>query len=113
LPIEIPVSLPSNLVRQRPDVRAAEATMHAACAQIGVATANLLPQITLSGSYGYINTALKNLFTPQNVVWNILATVTQPVFHGGALLAQRRANIAAFQQAEALYRQTVLQAFQN
>lgn len=113
LPIEIPVSLPSNLVRQRPDVRAAEATMHAACAQIGVATANLLPQITLSGSYGYINTALKNLFIPQNVVWNILATVAQPVFHGGALLAQRRANIAAFQQAEALYRQTVLQAFQN
>jgi len=113
LPKEIPVSLPSNLVRQRPDVMAAEATMHAACAQIGVATANLLPNITLSGSYGYINTALKNLFTPQNVVWNILATVTQPVFHGGALLAQRRANIAAFQQAEALYRQTVLQAFQN
>jgi NodT family efflux transporter outer membrane factor (OMF) lipoprotein len=113
LPINIPVSLPSNLVRQRPDVRAAEETMHAACAQIGVATANLLPQITLSGSYGYLGTQLSSLFTSSNNVWSIMAQATQPLFHGGALLAQRRANIAAYQQTEAQYRQTVLQAFQN
>lgn len=113
LPVDIPVSLPSMLVRQRPDVRAAEATMHAACAQIGVATANLLPQITLSGSYGYISNKLTNLFTGPNNIWNILAQASQPLFHGGALLAQRRANIAAFQQTAAQYKQTVLQAFQN
>ncbi|MBA2655625.1 MAG: efflux transporter outer membrane subunit [Tatlockia sp.] len=113
LPIRIPVSIPSNLVRQRPDVRAAEATMHAACAQIGVATANLFPQINLTGSYGFISTSLGGLFSHANSIWSIMAQATQPVFHGGALLAQRRANIAAFQQAEARYRQTVLQAFRN
>ncbi|MCL9685046.1 efflux transporter outer membrane subunit [Legionella maioricensis] len=113
LPSNIPVSLPSNLVRQRPDVRAAEATLHAACAQIGVATANLLPQFTLTGSYGWLNTSLTNLFTPQNVVWNIIGQVAQPLFKGGALFAARRAKIAAYQQADAEYRKTVLQAFQN
>ncbi len=113
LPSTIPISLPSNLVRQRPDVRSAEALLHAACAQIGVATANLLPQITLTGSYGWINTSVTNLFTPQNVVWNIIGQVAQPLFQGGALFAARRAKIAAYQQADAQYRQTVLQAFQN
>ncbi|MBA3537157.1 MAG: efflux transporter outer membrane subunit [Tatlockia sp.] len=113
LPIKIPVSLPSMLVRQRPDVRAAEATMHAALAEIGVATANLLPQITLTASYGFVSTKLSNLFSHANSVWSLMAQAAQPLFHGGALLAQRRANIDAFQQAEAQYRQTVLQAFQN
>lgn len=113
LPSNIPVSLPSNLVRQRPDVRASEALIHSACAEIGVATANLLPQFTITGSYGWINTSLTNLFTPQNVVWNVLGQVSQTIFQGGALLATRRAKIDAFKQAEAQYRQTVLQAFQN
>jgi NodT family efflux transporter outer membrane factor (OMF) lipoprotein len=113
LPIKIPVSLPSMLVRQRPDVRAAEATMHAALAEIGVATANLLPQITLTASYGFVSSKLSNLFSHANSIWSLMAQATQPLFHGGALLAQRRANIDAFQQAEAQYRQTVLQAFQN
>lgn len=113
LPPDIPISLPSNLVRQRPDVRAAEALLHAACAQIGVATANLLPQFTLTGSYGWLNTSLTDLFTPQNVVWNIMGQVAQPLFQGGALFAARRAKIAAYQQADAQYRKTVLQAFQN
>lgn len=113
LPTKLPVSLPSNLVRQRPDVRASEASLHYACAQIGVATANLFPQFTINGSYGWINTTLTNLFASQNVVWSLAGQVVQPIFHGGALLAQRRAAIAAFQQAEADYRQTVLQAFQN
>ena len=113
LPENIPLSLPSRLVRQRPDIRASEALLHYACAQIGVATANLFPKLTINGSYGWINTALAGLFESRNVVWSIMGQVAQPLFHGGALLAQRRAAIAAFQQAEAQYRQTVIQAFQN
>ncbi|CEG58545.1 efflux transporter outer membrane subunit [Legionella fallonii] len=113
LPPEIPLSLPSNLVRQRPDIRAAEATLHYACAEIGVATANLLPQIGMTGSYGWLNIVLANLFTPSNVVWNITGQLTQPIFQGGALWAARRAQIAAYEQSLAQYRQTILQAFQN
>lgn len=113
LPSHLPVSLPSNLVRQRPDVRAAEALLHSACAQIGVATANLFPQFTLTGTYGWTNIKLSQLFTPGSNVWSLIGQVAQPIFRGGALRAQRRAAIAAFQQAAAQYRQTVLLAFQN
>lgn len=113
LPTELPVSLPSMLVRQRPDVRASEALLHAACAQVGVATANLFPQITLTGSEGWLNTSWAKLFTARNNIWSIAGEVMQPLFHGGALFAQRRAAIAAYQQAAAQYKQTVLQAFQN
>jgi NodT family efflux transporter outer membrane factor (OMF) lipoprotein len=113
LPIAIPVSLPSDLVRQRPDVRAAEALMHAACAQIGVATANLLPQLTLNAAYGWLSPTWPNIFQPDNNIWDIIGQITQPLFQGGALWANRKAMVAAFQQAEAQYRQTVLQAFQN
>jgi NodT family efflux transporter outer membrane factor (OMF) lipoprotein len=113
LPTELPVSLPSMVVRQRPDVRAAEAQMHAACAQIGVATSNLLPQLTLTGRDGWLNTSWSRLFTEKNNVWSIAADIAQPLFHGGALFAQRRAAIDAFQQAAAQYQQIVLQAFQN
>jgi len=113
LPMQLPVSLPSSLVHQRPDIRAAEALLAAASAKIGVATANLFPQITLSGSYGWINTSTGNLFSANNATWNIGGTLLQPVFNGGALRAQRRGAIAAYEQAAAQYRQTVLQAFQN
>lgn len=113
LPTELPVSLPSMLVRQRPDVRASEALLHAACAQIGVATANLLPQLTLTGNDGWLNTSWSKLFTGANNIWAITGQVVQPLFHGGALFAQRRAAIAASEQAAAQYKQTVLQAFQN
>jgi NodT family efflux transporter outer membrane factor (OMF) lipoprotein len=113
LPSKLPVSLPSKLVRQRPDVRAAEALLHVASAQIGVATANLLPQITLSGSYGWQSIIPATLFKASTNVWSIASQLSQPIFHGGALLAQRRAAIAAYDQALAQYRQTVLQAFQN
>ncbi|KTD31445.1 MULTISPECIES: efflux transporter outer membrane subunit [Legionella] len=113
LPVTLPVSVPSLLVRQRPDVRAAEALLHSACAEIGVATANLFPKLDITGYYGWISTSLSNLFSAQNNIWSIMAQVTQPLFHGGALLAQRRAAIAAYQQADAQYRKTVLQAFQN
>ncbi len=113
LPVRLPVSLPSELVRQRPDIRASEALLAAASAQIGVATANLLPQITLSGSAGWINTSTGGLFSANNEVWNIGGSLLQPVFNGGSLRAKRRGAIDSFQQAAAQYRQTVLQAFQN
>ncbi len=113
LPIELPVSLPSNLVRQRPDVRASEASLHQACANIGVATANLFPQFTLNANEGWLGTTFSGLYSAKNNVWSVAPQVMQPLFHAGALLAQRRAAIAAYQQAWAQYRQTVLQAFQN
>ncbi len=113
LPARLPVSLPSRLVGQRPDIRAAEALLHSASAQVGVATANMLPQITLTGSYGYLNNRPAHLFSPENNVWNIIAGLTQPIFSGGSLKAKRCQAIAALQQSAAQYKQTVLQAFQN
>lgn len=113
LPETLPVSLPSSLVRQRPDIRASEALLHEASAQIGVATANLYPQITLSGSYGSEAVALHQLFGSGAGIWSLGAALLQPIFHGGQLVAQRRAAIAAYDQAAAQYRETVLQAFQN
>ncbi len=113
LPRELPVSLPSSLVRQRPDIRSAEELLHAACAQIGVDTANLFPKITLSGSYGSQTTKITDLFASGTNIWSIGAQILQPLFHGGALTAKRRAAIAAYDQAEAQYRETVLLAFQN
>jgi NodT family efflux transporter outer membrane factor (OMF) lipoprotein len=113
LPTSLPTSLPSELVRQRPDVRASEALLHVASAQVGVATAQLFPQITLSGNYGNESNHIHHLFTGPATVWNIGGNLLQPIFHGGALLANRRASIAAYQQAHAQYQQTVLVAFQN
>ncbi len=113
LPVDIPVSVPSDLVRQRPDILAAESLLHVASAQVGVATASLYPQITLGGSYGSVALAASDLFKPASSAWGVTAGVTQPIFHGGTLRAQRRAAIAAFDQSAALYRQTVLTAFQN
>ncbi len=114
LPQELPVSLPSSLVRQRPDVRAAESLLHQASAQVGVATASMFPQLTLTGSYGVESNKSSNLFSSGTpAIWSIGAALLQPIFHGGELSAKRRAAIAAYDQAEAQYRQTVLQAFQN
>jgi NodT family efflux transporter outer membrane factor (OMF) lipoprotein len=110
LPRNLPVSLPGRLVQQRPDVQAGLALLHQASAQIGVTTANLFPQITLTGNYGVLGTQLPNLFSIQNITWNLATQLTQPIFHGGALLAQRRAAIAAYDQACAAYREVVLQA---
>jgi len=111
LPQEIPLSLPSELARQRPDIRAAEASLHQASAQIGVATANLYPQVSIAGGYGSQANTFGDLFSDK--IWNIGANISQPLFHGGTLTAQRRAAIAAFDQASADYRLTVLTAFQN
>lgn len=113
LPQQLPVSLPSSLVRQRPDIRASESLLHAASAQVGVATANLYPQLTLSGSYGSEAVKPGTLFSGGTAVWNLGAGLLQPLFHGGELSAKRRAAVAAYDQAAAQYRATVLQAFQN
>ncbi len=113
LPQDLPISLPSSLARQRPDIRASEALLHAANAQVGVATANLYPQITLTGSYGSEATRPGTLFGPSTAVWSLGAGLVQPLFHGGELKAMRRAAVAAYDQATAQYRATVLQAFQN
>ncbi len=113
LPLDLPVSLPSSLVRQRPDILASEALLHQASAEVGVATANLYPQINLSGSFGYQATRVGDVFNGSNEVWSIGASLLQPLFHGGELTAKRRASIAAYEEAAAQYRQTVLQAFKN
>ena len=113
LPQELPVSLPSVLVRQRPDIRASEELLHAASAQVGVATANLYPQIKLTGSYGSEASKFDQLFDTGSSVWNIGANLLQPVFRGGELTAKRRASVALYDQAAAQYRETVLLAFQN
>ncbi|ABQ24740.1 efflux transporter outer membrane subunit [Geotalea uraniireducens] len=113
LPQELPVSLPSALVRQRPDIRAAEELMHAAGAQVGVATANLYPQITISGSLGSESGRITDLFGSGTSIWGLGAGLLQPLSHGGELTAKRRAAIAAYDQSAAQYRSTVLQALQN
>lgn len=110
---ELPVSLPSVLVRQRPDILASEEQLHSACALIGVATANMFPKLTLSGNYGSQTTIITDLFSGGTNIWSIGAGLVQPIFRGGELSARRRAAIAAYDKAEAQYRETVLLAFQN
>ena len=112
-PEEIPLTLPSRLTRQRPDVRAAEAVLHQASAQVGIATANLYPNIKLSGSYATEATRLGDLFSAGSSVWGLGAGLVQPLFHGGELQARKRAAIADFNQAAASYRQSVLDAFKD
>ncbi len=107
LPEDLPVSLPSALVRQRPDIRAADSLLHQASAQVGVATANLYPQIVLSGSGGGIGTS----FVTGGDLWNVASSLAQPIYNGGALRAEKRKAEAAYQEASSVYRQTVLQAF--
>jgi NodT family efflux transporter outer membrane factor (OMF) lipoprotein len=111
LPGRLPVSLPSELVHQRPDIQAAEAQLHAASAEIGIATAQLYPQIALSAGVSGSSLDGGTLFSPAGLVWSIAAGVTQPVFDGGMREAERQAALAAFKASAADYQQTVLQAF--
>ncbi len=113
LPLDLPVSLPSKLVEQRPDVREYAALLHESTAQIGVATANMLPQITLTGSVGGESGRFADIFSSSAGVWSIAGSLTQPLFKGGQLLHQRRAAVAAAEAADANYRATVITAFQN
>ena len=113
LPPDLPLTLPSELVQQRPDVLQAEANLHAASAQIGVATAARLPNITLTGNAGSTALAIGSVFGPGTGFWNIGASLLAPIFDGGTLLHQQRAARAAYQQSAEHYRGTVLTSFQN
>jgi NodT family efflux transporter outer membrane factor (OMF) lipoprotein len=113
LPGEIPIGVPSNLVERRPDVRAAEAQLHAATAAVGVAIANMLPQITLSGAIGNVSTQTGQLFSGMNEFWTVGASLSQTLFAGGTLYHRERAARAGVDLAGAEYRLAVLTAFQN
>jgi NodT family efflux transporter outer membrane factor (OMF) lipoprotein len=113
LPQELPVSLPSQLVEQRPDVRQAEENLHSASAQIGVAIANRLPNFALTADAGSMAVILGKLFAGGTGFWDVGASVAQPIFDGGTLLHRERAAKAAYTQASEQYRSTVLTAFQN
>ena len=111
LPTDLPVSLPSDLVRQRPDVLAAEAQLHAASAAIGVATAHLYPSITLSAALSQQSISVDTLFHGASTIWSLGPAITAPIFHGGALEAERRRSEDEFNATLSTYEETVLQAF--
>ena len=113
LPEDLPVSLPSQLVEQRPDVLAAQAQFHSASADVGVAIANQLPQFSITGSAGYAAEGFTNLFSPATAIWSIAGGITQTLFDAGTLLHKKRAAVDALDQAAAQYRGTVIRAFQN
>jgi NodT family efflux transporter outer membrane factor (OMF) lipoprotein len=113
LPLDLPVTLPSELVHQRPDILAAEAQMHSASANIGVATAAMFPSLTLSAAYGQNANDITKLFATGGNIWSFGATLAQPIFRGGTLWFQRKAAIEAYQASLTDYRQVVVSAFQQ
>ncbi len=113
IPLDLPVSLPADLVKQRPDVQQADANVHSASAQIGVAVANRLPVINLSAFGGSESLKVGDLFSPGNGFWTLAGSLTAPIFDGGILLHKERGARAAFQQALETYQTTVIQAFQT
>lgn len=113
LPSDLPLSVPAKLVRQRPDVLAAEALLHQSTAQLGVATANMYPQLNLTGSIGSETTTASQLFKSGSAAWNIGGSLLQPLFHGGELLYAKRAARADLDRATAVYREAVLSALQD
>jgi NodT family efflux transporter outer membrane factor (OMF) lipoprotein len=113
LPTELPLSLPSKLIRQRPDVLAAEENLRAANAGVGVAVADMLPQFNITGALGGTATEFGQMFSAGGPFWSLVGGVTQPVFQGGTLLHRKRAADAALRQAAAQYQATVLAAYQN
>ncbi len=113
LPDQLPVSLPSELVRRRPDILSAESQLHAATAAVGVATANLYPQITLSGNVSQQSTRTSHLFDASSLAWGVISGITAPLFDGGTLRAERRAALQAVQVNAANYQQTVLHSFEQ
>jgi NodT family efflux transporter outer membrane factor (OMF) lipoprotein len=113
LPPEVPVSLPAKIIEQRPDVRAAEAQLHSANAQVGVAVAAMLPQFSITGSYGGNADQFSWMFRHGGPFWNLVGDVTQPLFEGGTLLHRKRAAQQALKQAAAQYQSAVITAYQN
>jgi len=112
LPVEVPLALPSELVQKRPDVRASEALWHEAAANVGVATANLFPHLSISGSAGSERTRASEIVDGFNV-WSIGATLMQPIFHAGELRAKKRSATASYEAAAYTYEQTVLESLQQ
>lgn len=113
LPVALPVSLPAQLLEQRPDIRSAEAQLQVASAMVGVATAARLPSVTLSANVGGATLQFADLLKGAGSFWTVGANILQPVFAGGQLLHQQRAAEAIYAQAAAQYRSTVLTAFQD
>jgi NodT family efflux transporter outer membrane factor (OMF) lipoprotein len=113
LPPELPLSLPAKIIEQRPDVRAAEAQLHSANAQVGVAVAAMLPQFSITGTLGGNADQIPWLFRTGGSFWTMVGGVTQPVFEGGTLLHNKRAAEAALKQAATEYQSTVIAAYQN
>ncbi|WP_084169656.1 efflux transporter outer membrane subunit [Paraburkholderia ferrariae] len=113
LPAQVPVLVPSELLKSRPDIEAADATLKAAAASVGAATAQMFPSITLSAGLGQGGFTWPIATSGAGALWAIGASLTQPIFHGGELVAQRRAALQSYDAANASYRQTVLAAFQN
>jgi NodT family efflux transporter outer membrane factor (OMF) lipoprotein len=111
LPLQVPVSLPSELAHRRPDILAAEARLHAATSAVGVAQSNLYPKIQLSASAGQQSLKADQLFDRANNAWSIIAGLTVPIFDGGTLRAEKRAAVDAMHASAATYEQTVLEAF--
>ena len=107
------MSLPSQLARQRPDIRAAEALLPGPARRVGVATANLYPQITLSANSGSLSHQRGDLFGGGTGFYLLGASLMQPIFRGGELQARRRSAVAAYEQAGAAYQEAVLQGLQN
>ena len=112
LPAEMPASVPSEVARRRPDIRAAEAVWHRACANVGAATADLYPRLTIVANLGSQETDLGDVLSRANV-WSVGGDLMQPVFRGGALRARKRAAEAAYDEAAAAYRETVLRGLQE
>ena len=113
LPTDLPVSVPSRLVEQRPDVRQAEENMHAASAAVGIATADMLPQFSINADVGSSALKLQKLFSPYTSFWDLGASLSETLFDAGALYHRRRAAVAALDQAGAQYRSAVILACQN
>lgn len=111
LPADLPLVVPSELVHARPDILAAEANLHASSAAIGIAVGELYPSFTLSATLDPTALAPGTLFARSNLIWNMLAGVSAPLFHGGALRAQKQAAVDTFRASLATYQQTVLQGF--
>jgi NodT family efflux transporter outer membrane factor (OMF) lipoprotein len=113
LPQQLPLSLPSRLIEQRPDVRSAEEQLHAASAQIGIATANRLPQFNIGALGGYTASSIAHLFQPADAFWSLTSGITAPIFDGGTLFHRQKSAEAVYDQAAAQYKSTVISAVQN
>jgi NodT family efflux transporter outer membrane factor (OMF) lipoprotein len=113
VPESVPVSVPSDLLHQRPDILAAEAALRAAADEAGAATASMFPSLSLTASYGHGAFDWSTFTSPEGVIWRVAGTVTQPLFHGGALFARKRQYQANYEAAVGQYKQTVLSAFRN